>query len=198
MDTTARDQLLRLARAAITARVHGGPPPPLPADARLAQPAGAFVTLHRGGDLRGCIGHVEADQPLSQVVAACAVSACSADPRFPPVTSRELEALDIEVSVLGPLVPVERLDQIEVGRHGLVVEQGWHRGLLLPQVATEWGWDRDTFVEQTCHKAGLPRDAWQSGARLWTFEAEVFGEPVSPPAASAALSDLPGPVDPRR
>jgi uncharacterized protein (TIGR00296 family) len=78
--------------------------------------------------------------------------------------------------VLGPLEPVASLEDIEIGRHGLVIELGWHRGLLLPQVATEWEWDRQTFVEQTCHKAGLPRDAWQKGAKLWKFEAEVFGE----------------------
>ncbi len=139
--------------------------------------AGAFVTLHAHGELRGCIGHIEADRPLPDVVASCAVSAASSDPRFPPLTTSELPALEIEISVLGPLELVHDIDEIEVGRHGLLVESGWRRGLLLPQVAPEWGWDAPTFVAQTCRKAGLAPDAWpDSGARLYRFEAEVFGE----------------------
>ena len=88
----------------------------------------------------------------------------------------ELAGLEIEVSLLGPLEPIASPDDIEVGRHGLLVERDWQRGLLLPQVATEWRWDRETFLAQTCHKAGLPRDAWKQGARVWRFEAEVFGD----------------------
>jgi AmmeMemoRadiSam system protein A len=134
------------------------------------------VTIHRGGQLRGCIGHLEANRPLLQAVRECAVAACSADPRFPPVSAVELAGLEIEVSVLGLFEPVASADDIEVGRHGLLVEQNSQRGLLLPQVATEWQWDRETFLAHTCHKAGLPRDAWKQGAKLWRFEAEVFGE----------------------
>jgi AmmeMemoRadiSam system protein A len=141
-----------------------------------ARRGGAFVTLHQRGDLRGCIGHVEATEPLGPVIVRCAVAACSADPRFPPVRAAELPHIDIELSLLGPLEPVIVIDEIDVGRHGLVVEMDRHRGLLLPQVATEWRWDRETFLTQTCVKAGLTRDAWKKGATLWRFEAEVFGD----------------------
>jgi AmmeMemoRadiSam system protein A len=171
-----REELLRVAREAVVATVEGRTPPQRRPTGALARPAGAFVTLHQHGRLRGCIGHVEANQPLAEVVSRCAAAACSADPRFAAVGASELKQVDIEVSVLGPLVPVAAQEEIEIGRHGLVVEQGRRRGLLLPQVATEWGWDVAAFVEQTCHKAGLPLDAWQRGARLWKFEAEVFGE----------------------
>jgi AmmeMemoRadiSam system protein A len=139
--------------------------------------SGAFVTLKRGGRLRGCIGTLDCRRALAQEVARVAVSAAQADPRFAPLTAPELEGLEIEVSVLGPLERIEPFDEhaFEIGRHGLVVEQGPRRGLLLPQVATEWGWDRETFLSQTCVKAGLPRDAWRKGATVYRFAGEVFG-----------------------
>jgi AmmeMemoRadiSam system protein A len=171
-----RRLLLTLARHAVVAHVGTGVAPPAPSNGVCARRGGAFVTLHQHGDLRGCIGHVEATDLLGQVIVRCAVAACSADPRFPPVTTAELPHIDIELSLLGPLEPVIEIDEIEVGRHGLVVEMHWHRGLLLPQVATEWQWDRETFLTQTCVKAGLPRDAWKKGATLLRFEAEVFGD----------------------
>ncbi len=171
-----RRALLQLARDAVTAQAGGGPLPQPPATGVAATPGGAFVTLHNRGDLRGCIGHIEADQALGAVVVHCAVAASSSDPRFPAVTADEVPELDLELSILGPLVPVSAVDEIEVGRDGLVVEMGWHKGLLLPQVATEWGWHREEFLEHTCRKAGLPRDAWKHGATIWRFEAEVFGE----------------------
>lgn len=175
-----RKLLLRLAREAMAAHV-GVAPAHVPGLAGvLARPGGAFVSLHKGGDLRGCIGHIEASEPLGQVVPRCAVAACSTDPRFPPITPAELEQIDVELSLLGPLEPIAGPQDIEIGRHGLVVEKGWQRGLLLPQVATEWKWDASTFLAQTCHKAGLPRDAWQHGAKIWRFEAEVFGEAAGP------------------
>jgi AmmeMemoRadiSam system protein A len=139
--------------------------------------AGAFVTLHANGELRGCIGHIENDRPLSDVVASCAVSAATSDPRFPPLSAAEMPHLSIEISVLRPPEVVNRAEDIEIGRHGLLVESGWRRGLLLPQVAPEWGWDAASFVAHTCRKAGLPPDAWpRGGATLYRFEAEVFGE----------------------
>jgi AmmeMemoRadiSam system protein A len=168
--------LLQLARQAMTAHVHHQPMPAIELAGVFARPGGAFVTLHRRGDLRGCIGHTEPNEPLGEVVARCAVAACSRDPRFPPVTESELGEIELELSLLGPLEPITRLEDIEIGTHGLVVEQGWHRGLLLPQVATEWKWDRETFLAHTCQKAGLPMDAWKKGAKLWRFSAEVFGE----------------------
>ena len=171
-----RAQLLAIAREALAAWVNRAALV-LPPAGFSERRAGAFVTLHARGELRGCIGHVEASRRLVDVVAECAVSAASADPRFPPVTASELLLVEIEVSVLGPLEPVARIDEVEVGRHGLVVESGRRRGLLLPQVAREWEWDAVTFVAQTCRKAGLPQDAWPSGgATLLRFEAEVFGE----------------------
>src|SRR5207302_561106 len=137
---------------------------------------GAFVTIHKAGGLRGCIGHIEPGDRLADIVARCAVAACSADPRFPAVASSELADPVAELSLPGALDSIDRPDRVEIGRHGLVVEKGWQRGLLLPQVAVEWKWDNETFVAQTCHKAGLALDAWKHGAKLWRFEAEVFGE----------------------
>jgi uncharacterized protein len=171
-----RTALLTLAREALTAHLAGERPPGFAAIPGASRPAAAFVTLRRNGELRGCIGCVEIREPLGAVIVRCAVAAATTDPRFPPVRPSELSALRIELSVLSPLEPVAALDEIAIGQHGLVVESGWCRGLLLPQVATEWGWDRETFIAQTCLKAGLPRDAWQKGATLLKFEADVFGE----------------------
>jgi AmmeMemoRadiSam system protein A len=174
-----RRRLLRTAREAIVSHVTGGrAPATTPATINDAgdPPGAAFVTIHTAGALRGCIGNLGTDRPVSEVVRECAVAACSADPRFEPVTPAELPALTIEISLLGPFEPVSSAEEIAVGRHGLLIEQGWQRGLLLPQVATEWGWDRETFLSQTCHKAGLAPDAWKRGARIFRFEAEVFGD----------------------
>jgi AmmeMemoRadiSam system protein A len=173
-----RQRLLQMARAAIVAHIKGqsAAVASYQSDGLDQRSGGAFVTIHHQGELRGCIGHIEADRSLKRVVLDCAVAACSADPRFPPVSALELAGLEIELSLLGPLEPVASPDNIDLGRHGLLVEQNGQRGLLLPQVATEWRWDRETFLAQTCHKAGLPRDAWKQGAKVWRFEAEVFGE----------------------
>jgi AmmeMemoRadiSam system protein A len=174
---TDRRALLSIARAAIVAHTSGlVPSPAAAASDALAVCRGAFVTLHTRGELRGCIGHVEADEPVASVVSRCAILACSADNRFAAVSVEEVALLQIELSLLGPLVPITNVDEIEIGRDGLVVEHRWHRGLLLPQVAIEWQWDREIFLAQTCRKAGLPGDAWKRGARLWRFEAEVFAE----------------------
>jgi AmmeMemoRadiSam system protein A len=178
-----RAWLLALAREAIVAYASG-----LELVTSVSEPiaerlGGAFVTLHKHGELRGCIGHIEVDQLLGQVVPRCAVAAASTDPRFPPVSLAEVPELEIEISLLGPLEPIAGPADIIVGRHGLVVERDWHRGLLLPQVANEWGWDAQTFLGQTCHKAGLPQDAWKHWVKMWRFEAEVFSEKQPPHAA---------------
>ena len=168
--------LLDTARAAVRASVNGHRPS-MPAAADLPEASGVFVTLKKHGELRGCIGTLECRGPLADEVARVAVSAAQADPRFPPVCAAELDAIDVEVSVLGPLEPIDPMDPaaFEIGRHGLVVEQGTRRGLLLPQVATEWKMDRETFLAHTCAKAGLPVDAWRKGAKVYRFGAEVFG-----------------------
>jgi AmmeMemoRadiSam system protein A len=171
-----RQRLLSIARLALTAQVTGAPMPEKESHDVLLRPAGAFVSLHLGGNLRGCIGHIEASEPLGRVVARCAVAAGTSDPRFPAVTPAELADIDIEISILGPLESISTLEHIEIGRHGLLVELGSRRGLLLPQVATEWKWNREKFLAETCHKAGLPLDAWKTGALIWRFDAEVFGE----------------------
>lgn len=171
--------LVAIARRAVVAAVTGRADAAPTAEDSGTWPhaTGAFVTLKRHGRLRGCIGTLECHRPMAEEVARVAVSAAREDPRFEPLLPEELDGLDVEVSVLGPLEEIQPADAaaIEIGRHGLVVEQGQRRGLLLPQVALEWGWDREEFLSQTCVKAGLPRDAWRRGARIYRFDADVFG-----------------------
>ena len=171
-----RQRLLRLARRCLEARVRRQAPPPVEHGGGLDLPMGAFVTIHTGGALRGCLGRLETDRPLAENVAHLAADVADSDPRFAPVTAAELIATEIEISALTPEEEIADVSAIEVGRHGLIVAHGHRRGLLLPQVATEHGWDRDAFLDHTCLKAGLPKDAWRKGARVWVFEAEVFGE----------------------
>lgn len=168
--------LLQLAREAMyTAIAEERLLAPASLDAAFQQPLGAFVTLTSGGQLRGCIGFPEPVCPLYEAIIQGGISAALRDPRFPPVTLHELGDLRIEISVLSPLIPATP-EQVEIGMHGLVIEQGAARGLLLPQVPVEWGWNREEFLAHTCRKAGLPTNAWRSGARLYTFTAEVFSE----------------------
>ncbi|MBK5296431.1 MAG: AmmeMemoRadiSam system protein A [Vicinamibacteria bacterium] len=173
-----RNTLLALARQALVAAVRRGPPPAAVGPAVFDQRAGAFVTLRSAGDLRGCIGQVEARR-LADLVVHCAGAAALEDPRFSPVVDVELSQIHIELSVLGSLTPLADPSGLEPGRHGLVISSAGRQGLLLPQVATEWGWTRDELLRQTCLKAGLPPAAWRQGAQLFTFEAEIFGEPES-------------------
>jgi AmmeMemoRadiSam system protein A len=143
----------------------------------LNQTWGVFVTLKQGGSLRGCIGTIEAREPLFRAVVECAISSAVRDPRFPPVTGEEVEDISIEISVMSPLRSVWEPQEIVVGIHGLYVRRGMNAGLLLPQVATEYGWDRREFLEQCCRKAGLPSGAWQEeGTEIMIFSALVFGE----------------------
>jgi len=171
-------RLMEVARQALHAAVAGEPAPNLSTnDPELLKPRGAFVTLKKAGQLRGCIGYIEPRVPLIEAVADNARSAALHDPRFPPVTPEELPDISIEISALTPLEPVTDVEEIEVGRHGLVISRGPYRGLLLPQVPVEWGWDREEFLQQTCRKAGLPPEAWREhGTELLRFEAEVFSE----------------------
>ena len=172
--------LLSLAREAVRAAAAGTPlPDPGPAADRLQRPQGAFVTLHQGHHLRGCIGVVGSREPLAATVVRCAAAAACEDPRFAPVTRDEVNTLEVEISVLETPRPVRDPEEIEVGRHGLLISLGSRRGLLLPQVAVERGWDRRTFLRETCRKAGLDPDAWRDGARIEVFGAQIVPAPGS-------------------
>jgi len=174
---TDRRALLALARRAITQSVLlQRPLEDLPETGVFAEKRGAFVTLHARGRLRGCIGIVEAYGPLGMIIAHCAASAALHDPRFPPVRADEMDQLQIEISLLSPLEPI-LAEQIEIGRHGLLVSQSGRRGLLLPQVATEHKLTREQFLDETCRKAGLPPKAWQDPAtEIHAFTCEIFSE----------------------
>jgi hypothetical protein len=168
--------LVALARDSVIATITHSALPRLPVD--LPDASGVFVTIKRRGELRGCLGTLQCQRGLAAEIVRCAADAATEDPRFPPVSGDELPELAVEVSVLGPLEPIDPNDPnaIVIGRHGLVAEQGFRRGLLLPQVASEWGWTVEQFLRQTCVKAGLPPDAWQHGARISRFGADVFGD----------------------
>ncbi len=175
-----RTQLLTIARQAIEAAVEGrrAGADAVQVDPALRQPSGAFVSLHtKTGDLRGCIGSIAPVAPLCEAISSNAINAAFRDPRFYPLRKEELSNVVIEISVMSPVTPVADPAEIEVGRDGLIVTRGSRRGLLLPQVATEYKWDRETFLRQTCIKAGLPPDSWRdSSCRIEKFSAEVFGE----------------------
>ncbi|HUO24890.1 MAG TPA: AmmeMemoRadiSam system protein A [Candidatus Aquilonibacter sp.] len=141
----------------------------------LAEPRGVFTSLHLAGQLRGCVGYVLPTCALYRAVAETARAAAFDDSRFPPVIKEEAPQLDVELSILSRPEPI-RAEEVEIGRHGLLVSFHGRRGLLLPQVPIEHGWNRETFLDQTCRKAGLPDDAWRKGAALEAFTAEVFGD----------------------
>lgn len=173
-------RLLRWARQTIESAVAGTAKPIIPAAEltdRLRQPQAAFVTLTKAGELRGCIGEMDFAAPLYRNLLRATVAAALEDPRFPPVQPEELPALKLEISVLEPPVPIARPELFDVHRHGIIVECGFHRALLLPKVAREYGWDAKTTLEAVCHKAGLPEDAWRGpDTRLQVFTAVEFGE----------------------
>jgi AmmeMemoRadiSam system protein A len=178
LSTADQQLLLKVARDSIAAHLQGREPAPVKTSSPvLREPRGAFVSLHRHGQLRGCIGYIEAIKPLLQAVQQMAVAAAFQDPRFRPLQADELPDLEIEISVLSPLKLIKSIDEIEVGRDGLYIIKGMYRGLLLPQVATEYHWDRRTFLEQTCRKACLPPDAWQEPeTQIYTFTAQIFAD----------------------
>lgn len=169
-----RVSLVRLAHESILS-VFSGAEVVKPSNPHLEQPRGVFTTLYLAGDLRGCVGYALPVSPLCQAVVQTARAAAFDDSRFWPVTADEAPRLEVSLSVLSPLFPVLP-DQVEVGRHGLVVSLEGRRGLLLPQVPVEANWSRETFLDQTCRKAGLPLNAWRHGAALEAFTAEVFGD----------------------
>lgn len=172
-----RHSLLELARQAVINAVSlQKPAGAFPRAGVFAQKRGAFVTLHVGRRLRGCIGVVEAFEPLGEAIARCAASAAVRDPRFSPVRADEIPDLRIEISLLSPPEPILP-ENIEIGKHGLLIVRGAKRGLLLPQVAVKHKLDRELFLEETCHKAGLHAKAWQElGTQVLGFFCEVFSE----------------------
>ncbi|MCL2155958.1 MAG: AmmeMemoRadiSam system protein A [Leptospirales bacterium] len=138
---------------------------------------GSFVTLHINGNLRGCIGYIEGVKTIPETVKDMALASAFKDPRFPSLNREEYKKIDIEISVLSPIERVNDINDIVVGRDGIIITKGFNRGLLLPQVATEQGWDRDTFLTHTCYKAGLPGDSWKkSDVIIEKFSAQVFSE----------------------
>ena len=177
LSSLERAALLGLARAAIRHRLGEGPAPEIPATGALGEPRGAFVTLRHEGELRGCIGTLEPQGPLAATVARMAVAAATQDPRFEPVAAAELDQLTVSISALSPLRRIAGPPDVEVGRDGVVVQLGWHRGTLLPSVAVEHGWDAEQLLRHTCLKAGLAPDAWKDPrAVMEAFSAEEFGE----------------------
>ncbi len=171
-----RRALLEFARQSVQSAVTSNAAPAPPLGPVFARVCGVFVTLHVQGNLRGCIGVIEAQEPLGASISHCAASAALQDPRFSPVRAEELSHLEIEISLLSPPTPI-RPEEIEIGRHGLLIVKERHRGLLLPQVAVEHSLEREAFLAETCRKAGLPRDAWKSEPlQVFGFTCEVFSD----------------------
>jgi uncharacterized protein len=170
-----RAQLLRVAHDSIQATLDNREFSPQPPSVHLSQPRGVFTTLYIRGELRGCVGYIFPVMPVFQAIAETAKAAAFDDGRFYPVSRAEAPLLQISLSILSPLQPILP-EEVEIGRHGLLVALNGSRGLLLPQVPVEHQWDRTTFLQQTCRKAGLPLDAWKQGALIEAFTAEVFGD----------------------
>ncbi|HEX9778859.1 MAG TPA: AmmeMemoRadiSam system protein A [Geopsychrobacteraceae bacterium] len=170
--------LLRIAGRAILCRVSEEHYEcELPTGEALNACRGCFVTITQNGRLRGCIGNFTTDRPLYREVAEMAVSAATRDPRFHPLQPEELDNFSLSISVLSPLQKITDIEEISIGTHGIYLEKGFQRGVLLPQVATEYGWGRKTFLRQTCRKAGLAADAWQaSDTDLYIFSATILQE----------------------
>jgi AmmeMemoRadiSam system protein A len=170
-----RDFLLALAHEAINSALKNREAVVQDIPESLKEPRGVFTTLYLQGEVRGCVGYIHASAPLFQAVIETARAAAFQDIRFLPVNQEEARRLSISISVISPMFPITP-EEIVLGKHGLLITLGSCRGLLLPQVPIEHGWDLKTFLQQTCRKAGLPPFAWQEGATLEGFTAEVFGE----------------------
>lgn len=171
-----KKELLSLARAAITAQFEQQRLV-MPDDTAFSVKLGVFVSLHSGDELRGCIGYIHGYKSLAASVVEMAKAAAFRDPRFAPVQKRELESINIEISVLGELIPLSAGEEPVIGRDGLYISHPYGSGLLLPQVAVEWNWDASTFKQEVCRKAGLNSGAYNdSDCVLYRFMAEVFNE----------------------
>ena len=180
MKIESQGLLLKIARDAIIYYLEDKIPSKLQGlDAELLQKLGAFVTLHKRGQLRGCVGQIVSDKPLHETVAEAAIAAATRDPRFHRVNRSEMPELEIEISVLSPPQPLKRMEDLEIGVHGLYIKDGEYSGLLLPQVATAHNWDRTQFLQQACKKAKLPDEAWQDvETEIYLFSSQAFGEKV--------------------
>ncbi|MDH7511388.1 MAG: AmmeMemoRadiSam system protein A [Clostridiales bacterium] len=178
LDKDEQQFLLSLARRTIEHYLKTGEPPTVEAveNKKLQEKRGAFVTLKAGGELRGCIGYPLPIKPLYETIIDMAIAASTQDYRFAPLTPDELPRTRIEISVLSLPQPVTNISDIEVGKHGIIVSKGFHKGLLLPQVPVEYGWDRETFLRHGCLKAGLDEDEWKRGVQIEIFSAQVFSE----------------------
>jgi len=170
--------LLEIARSAIVSLVNNQEFKPYPREEKiLNRRSGCFVTIKQHGQLRGCIGNFQSQLPLFLEVASMAATAASKDPRFHPLNAADLDNITLEISVLSALEKIDDIERIEVGTHGIYLEKNFSRGVLLPQVASEYGWDRTTFLKQTCQKAGLPVDAWQDAdTDIYIFSAQIIKE----------------------
>ncbi len=173
-----KEYLLRLARTAIESKLIGEDLiPPKANFSILDKKQGAFVTLTKEGNLRGCIGYILAYKSLYDTIIDVAKAAAFDDPRFPKLGINELTECEIEISIISEMIPVNSVDEIKVGRDGLLLRNKFYSGLLLPQVAVEWGWNKIEFLEQTARKAGLHKDAWKDNdTKLYRFTAEIFRE----------------------
>ena len=178
MKIESQDLLLQIARDAIICYLEDRIPSKLRGlDEELLQRLGAFVTLHKRGKLRGCVGQIVSDKPLYETVAEAAIAAATRDPRFHRVNLSEMLELEIEISVLSPLQPLGRIEDLEIGVHGLYIKDSEYSGLLLPQVATTHNWNRAQFLQQACKKAKLAEEAWQDlETEIYLFSSQVFGE----------------------
>ena len=178
LNSEEKKTLLKIARGTLESYLKEGKTEDFNIESsNLKEKRGAFVTLKKGGELRGCIGRIVADKPLYEVIGEMAIEAATGDPRFPSLEYSELKDVEIEISVLTPFREVKDIDEIEVGRHGLMIRKGFYSGLLLPQVPTEYRWDRDAFLQHTCIKAGLsPQDYKDKDAVIYSFCAIVFSE----------------------
>lgn len=170
-----KDLLRKLAHDTIEARLFNKKIPPVEIPENLKQYQGAFVTIKKKGELRGCIGYIKGYLPLHETIEKMAVQAAFHDPRFDPLRKDEFKDIELEISVLTPLKKINNIEEIEVGVHGIYIEKGFNSGLLLPQVATEYGWDRKTFLEHTCYKAGISKDAYkEKDTDIYIFSADIF------------------------
>lgn len=172
-----KKELLQLARRTIETYLRdGNKEVPETSNQKFLEQRGVFVTLHKHEDLRGCIGYPLPVKPLIEAVVDNAVSSATEDPRFNTVTFGELDHIDIEISILTVPQKVAGVEDVQVGRDGIIISKGFMRGLLLPQVPVEQGWDLEEYISHGCMKAGLPMDEWQRGVQIETFQGTVFGE----------------------